>query len=92
MIVAVLLTAVVYLVLQRVDDNRKEKMGMPPSSWGSRMGLLFFVAIVCFVGTYLLGNMGSVVTDTAAFVEGANYERSMLSSINEPIHVGLPPF
>ena len=91
MIAAILLTAVVYLVLQRIDDNRRERRNQPPSSWGSRMGLLFFVAIVCFVGTYLIGNMGPA-TDNNAFVEGGSYEDSMLGSINENIHVGMPPF
>jgi hypothetical protein len=92
MIVAILLTAIVYLVLQRIDDNRKEKKGEPPASFGSRMGLLFFVAIVCFIGSYLIGNMGSVTVDNIAFVEGGNYEDHMIRSINEPIHVGFPPF
>ena len=92
MILAILLTAIVYLILQRVDDNRREKQKQPLSSWGSRMGLLFFVAIVCFVITYLFENMNIETNDKTAFVEGGSYERGMLQSIHEPIHVGLPPF
>ena len=92
MILAILLTAIVYLILQRIDDNRKEKNNQPLSSWGSRMGLLFFVAIVCFVITYLFENINLDKNDKNAFVEGGNYEQEMLHSIHEPIHVGLPPF
>jgi amino acid transporter len=92
MILAILLTAIVYLILQRIDDNRKEKNNEPISSWGSRIGLLFFVAIVCFVITYLFENMNPDKNDNFAFVEGGNYEQGMLHSINESIHVGMPPF
>lgn len=92
MIVTILLTTIAYLVLQRIDDNRREKNNEEPASMGSRIGLLFFVAIVCFIGVFLIGNMNTEPTNTSAFVEGAKYETDMLKSINEPIHTGLPPF
>lgn len=94
MILVVLLTAIVYLVLQRIDDNRRERRNEPLASWGSRMGLLFFVAIVCFVIVYLFENMsvGAGTDGMSAYVEGGSYEKGMLDSIREPIHVGLPPF
>lgn len=92
MIVAILLTVFIYLVLQRVEDKRRERAQQPPAAVGSRIGLLFFVAIVCFVGSYLIENMGLTPQDKGAFVEGAQYEQEMFHSIHEPIHVGLPPF
>lgn len=85
MIIAILLTVFVYLILQRVDDTRRERAQKDPASWGSRMGLLFFVGIVCFVGSYLVENMGENQV-------GGSYEHAMIHSIHEPIHVGLPPF
>lgn len=95
MIIAIILTAFVYLVLQRIDDNRRERNGQPPAPWSSRLGLLFFVAIVCFVATFLFENMGAEGAEgssNSAYVEGGGYEDAMLESIREPIHVGLPPF
>lgn len=92
MILVVLLTAIVYLVLQRIDDNRRERQNEPLASRGSRIGLLFFVAIVCFVIVYLFENMSLSSNSTSAYVEGGSYEKGMLDSIREPIHVGLPPF
>jgi hypothetical protein len=92
MILAILSTVVVYLVLQRVDDNRRERKNQPLASWGQRIGLLFFVAIVCFVATYLLENMNEPDTNQSAYVHGGSYEKEMLKSIHEPIHTGMPPF
>lgn len=92
MIVTILLTTISYLVLQRIDDNRREKNGQPEASVGARIGLLFFVAIVCFVGVFLVENMNTEPASTAVFVEGGNYESNMLKAIHEPIHTGLPPF
>lgn len=93
MILAILLTTIVYLVLQRIDDNRREKNLQPPASWGSRIGLLFFVAIVCYIGVFLIENMNEEPKNNkSAFIEGGKYEDAMLQSIKEPIHVGLPPF
>lgn len=92
MIAAILLTAISYLVLQRIDDNRRESRNMPLASNGSRIGLLFFVAIVCFILVYLFENMNADTPNSNAFIEGASYEKSMLDTIHEPIHVGLPPF
>jgi hypothetical protein len=92
MIITIILTTIVYLVLQRIDENRREKNNEPPASIGSRIGLLFFVAIVCFIGVYLMENMNSEPKNTAVFVEGGKYETDMLKTIHEPIHTGLPPF
>ena len=92
MIVTILLTTIVYLVLQRIDDNRRERNNMSTASWGARFGLLFFVAIVCFVGVFLIENMYIDQHNNSAFIEGSTYEHGMLKSINEPIHTGFPPF
>lgn len=93
MIVTVLLTAFLYLVLQRIDENRREKNCLPPPSIGSRLGLLFFVAIVCYIVVFLFDSMGAEpVSGKTAYVEGGSYEDAMLRSIKEPVHVGLPPF
>lgn len=92
MILAILSTAIVYLVLQRLDDNKKIKQNQPVSSWPSRIGLLFFVAIVCFIASYFIENMGSDKDNKSAYVDGGKYEDAMIKNIQEPIHTGLPPF
>lgn len=93
MIIAIVLTAFVYLVLQRIDENRREKNCLPPPSIGSRLGLLFFVAIVCYIVVFLFDSMGAEHNPgSAAYVEGGSYEDAMIGSIKSPVHVGLPPF
>lgn len=94
MIVTILLTTIVYLTLQRIDDSRREKNNLPPASWGAKFGLLFFVAIVCFVGIFLISNINSDKEsyEKSLYVDGSNYETNMIQRINEPIHTGMPPF
>jgi len=96
-------TAILYFILQKLDDDRCKKKGAPLASKGRRIALFFFLFVVTLVLLHFLGfgliKQGGANAaddhdlDAATHVEPiASHKQDMLKHIHEDIDVGLPPF
>lgn len=85
-----IVSIVVYLLLQYMDDQRNLKMHKPPSSTSLKIAMLFFSFIITTVGFHFLWNPTG---DTD--MEGGGYsapENNHLKYIQQEVEVGLPEF
>lgn len=99
---AVLISALLYWILQGREDDKARAEGQPSASTSKRVMLFFFLLIVMTFVFYFVGNaMGGGSNTTTAAVEGVekekggatkDYKANMVKNIREDVIVGLPPF
>lgn len=84
-----IVSIIVYLLLQYMDDQRNLKMHKPPSSTSLKLAMLFFSFIITTVGFHFLWNPSN---ETSIEGEYSAPENHHLKYIQQEVEVGLPEF
>lgn len=95
--IAVIISAVIYLILIRIDDSRVRAECCEPTSTATRFVIFFCVFIVSVFGIHfgraIFTSDGSSVTDDSGLPDLTKTVGGMsISEIPEDVAVGLPPF
>ncbi len=96
---AILLSGMMYWILQGREDEKAKSEDRPPASGAKRVMLFFFLLIVMtfiffFIGNALSANSanGKTEYDQGGGVGVSDYRAEMVKHIKEDVIVGLPPF
>jgi hypothetical protein len=87
-----IVSILLYLLLQYLDDQRNLRLHKAPSSMGTKLAMFFFSFVITTVGFHFFWN-GSSKTNFE--LEGGDYvgaENNHLKHIHQEVEVGLPDF
>jgi len=86
-IVSIIISIVIYSILQYIDDKRNYRNGKPSSSTAVKISLFFFVLMIVTGVSYLFWS-----NETISATQIGGTQETYLSQIKEEIDVGLSPF
>ncbi len=86
-IASIIISIVIYSILQYIDDNRNYRNGKPSSSTTVKISLFFFVLMIVTGISYLFWS-----NEPTSPTKIGGSQETYLSQIKEEIDVGLSPF
>jgi hypothetical protein len=103
---AILLSGMMYWILQGREDEKAKSEDRPPASGAKRVMLFFFLLIVMTFVFFFIGNalgasggaIGRMKSESIVPKQGgggvgvSDYRAEMVKHIKEDVIVGLPPF
>lgn len=99
LVAAVIVSSLVYWILQARDDEKAVVEGRQPASTANRVMLFFFLLIVSTCLCFFIGNafksdqtVQGGDADVADVPLQPHYKTQMIKNINEDVMTGLPPF
>lgn len=100
LVCAVIISLVLYWVLQTKEDKECASKGQPPATTSKRAMLFFLLLIVATCLCYLINNSfsakGMITGGDESSMEAIqlqpNYKVDMIKNIHEDVITGIPPF